>query len=216
MDAVADPILAVIADHRAADDALTLILENLDEDDEEAMRAHNRAADRCLAARRAMNDMSPVTMGGLQALVAHYVRYQEYTEGFELIAAVLEGCESTLHFSALQGGKAELHEQVVSANRPSVFEAISAHRAAYDAFQVAPDENVDLDAALDAQSAMQTALIEMLTTPCVSRPDALALRSHLQWWLADEAESAADYQPAYAIAQARAAELTMLLNGGVP
>ncbi|MCC0808557.1 hypothetical protein FPV16_20500 [Methylobacterium sp. W2] len=211
-----DPILAVIADHRAADDALTLILETLDEDDEEAMRAHNLAADRCLDARRAMNGIVPVTMGGLQALVAHYVRYEEYTDGFERIGAALEGCESTLRFSALQRGKAELHEQVVSANRPTVSEAVSAHRAAYDAFQVAPDENVDLNAVLDAQSAMQTALNEMLTTPCVSRLDALALRSHLQWWLADEAEFEADYQPAYAIAQARAAELTMLLDGGVP
>lgn len=144
------------------------------------------------------------------------IRYEEYTDGFERIGAALEGCESTLRFSALQRGKAELHEQVVSANRPTVSEAVSAHRAAYDAFQVAPDENVNLNAVLDAQSAMQTALIEMLTTPCVSRLDALALRSHLQWWLADEAEFEADYQPAYAIAQARATELTMLLNGGVP
>ncbi|WP_019905674.1 hypothetical protein [Methylobacterium sp. 77] len=208
--------MAVIADHRVADEALTLILERLDEDDEEAMRAHNRAADRCVDARRAMNDVVPVTMGGLQTLVAHYVRYQEYTEGFERIATVLEGCDSTLRFSDLQGEKPQCLEGVAGANRPSVSEVVSAHRAAWDAFQVAPDEDVDVDAAMDAQGAMQDAFDQVLLTPCANRLEALALRSHLQWWIDEEAELAADYQPKYAIAQARLAEISMLLNGGVP
>ncbi|MCJ2127999.1 hypothetical protein [Methylobacterium sp. E-045] len=211
-----DPILTVIADHRAADDALTLILDTLDEDDEEAMRAHNRAADRCLDARRAMNAMVPVTMGGLQALVAHCVRYEEYTEGFERIGAALEGCESTLRFPWMRGGKDETLQGVEVANRPTVFDVIFAHRAAWDAFQIAPHEDVDVDAAYEAQGDMQAALDQVLITPCTNRIEALALLNHLRWWLAEEAQLAADYQPKYAIAEARVAELGLLLNGGVP
>ncbi|MCC0806537.1 hypothetical protein FPV16_09945 [Methylobacterium sp. W2] len=103
-----------------------------------------------------------------------------------------------------------------AAPRPTVAEVVSAHRAAWDAFQIAPHEDVDLDAAYEAQGDMQAALDEVLITPCANRTDALALRFHLQWWLGEEAELAADYQPKYAIAEARVAELDMLLNGGVP
>ncbi|WP_056424132.1 hypothetical protein [Methylobacterium sp. Leaf91] len=216
MDAVADPILAVIADHCAADDALTLILDTLDEDDEEAMRAHNLAADRCLDARRAMNAIVPVTMDGLQALVAHYVRYEEYTDGFERIGAALEGCDSTLRLSMLRVEIIKSDQDVEVANRPTVPDVIFAHRAAWDAFQIAPHEDVDLDAAYEAQGDMHAAFDLVLTTPCTTRIEALALRAHLQWWLEEEADLAADYQPKYAIAEARAAELGMLLNGGIP
>ncbi len=39
---------------------------------------------------------------------------------------------------------------------------------------------------------------------------------HLRWWLADEADCKAGHQPAYGIAEARAADLTLFLGVHLP
>lgn len=90
--------------------------------------------------------------------------------------------------------------------------AIARHRAAYDAFQIAPEgeatmlANDDHDAATDA----------IATMPCASRFGALALLTHLRWWLTEEAEFSAAHQPGYSIAQARVADLTLFLGTNLP
>lgn len=95
--------------------------------------------------------------------------------------------------------------------------AIAHHRHAWDTFQTAPEGEDSLNACCE----MQDALDAVLTTPCATRPGVDSLVEHLRWWLAEEAEFAADYQPAYGRAEARIAEIVMLLGGptsdpGVP
>ena len=88
--------------------------------------------------------------------------------------------------------------------------AIKAHRTAYDAFQVAPDG----DASLEAEEAYDEAGAALVATACTTRRGAVALLSHLRWWLSEEAEYAEAHQPAYGIAQARAADLALLMESG--
>lgn len=90
--------------------------------------------------------------------------------------------------------------------------AIAGHREAWDAFQVAPEGE---DTIL-ANDALFEALDALLAASCATRPGADALLAHLRWWLAEEAEFAAGYQPAYGRAEARAAELAMLLGAPAP
>ncbi|MDH2311461.1 hypothetical protein [Methylobacterium brachiatum] len=86
---------------------------------------------------------------------------------------------------------------------------ISAHRAAYDAYQVAPDDEAEA-----ACCAMADALDALVSAACAfsilgrALPEgAGALLAHLRWWLAEEAVHAEDYQPDYGILLGRAADL---------
>ncbi|MCJ2080720.1 hypothetical protein [Methylobacterium sp. J-090] len=90
-----------------------------------------------------------------------------------------------------------------------VLNAIAHHRQAWDAFQIAPEGEDSLNACCE----MQDALDAVLATPCATRPGVAALVEHLRWWLAEEAEFAADYQPDYGRAEARIAEIVMLTGG---
>lgn len=90
--------------------------------------------------------------------------------------------------------------------------AIQRHRAAFDAFQVAPEGTASL-IVNDEYDAATEALIAM---PCATRFGALALLAHLRWWLAEEAEFAAGHQPGYRLAQARAGDLTLFLGTNLP
>ena len=100
----------------------------------------------------------------------------------------------------------------LSSTADPIHAAIERHRAAYDAYQVAPEgeasmiANDDYDAATDA----------LVTTPCASRFGALALLGHLRWWLGEEAEFSAAHQPGYGIAKARVADLTLFLGTDLP
>lgn len=90
--------------------------------------------------------------------------------------------------------------------------AIKRHRAAYDAFQVAP-EGIRSILANDEYEAASDALI---ATACATRFGALALLAHLRWWLVEEAEFKAGHQPAYRLAETRAADLTLFLGTPLP
>lgn len=94
--------------------------------------------------------------------------------------------------------------------------AIKRHRAAYDAFQVAPDETADLGSALAAEDDYTAATDALAIMPCATRFGALALLTHLRWWLAEEAEFKAGHQPGYGIAEARVADLTLFLGTNLP
>jgi len=89
---------------------------------------------------------------------------------------------------------------------------IERHRATYDAFQIAPEG----DASLRAEAAYDDASDALTSTACASRFGALALLAHLRWWLAEEAEFKDGHQPAYGIAEARAADLTLFLGTNLP
>ncbi|MFH6783571.1 MULTISPECIES: hypothetical protein [Methylobacterium] len=84
--------------------------------------------------------------------------------------------------------------------------AITAHRTAYDAFQVAPEG----EASVLAEEAYREAGDALITTACTTAASALKLLDHLRWWLADEAEFAEAHQPTYGAAQVRVADLTVL------
>ena len=86
--------------------------------------------------------------------------------------------------------------------------AITRHRAAFLAFHTAPEG----DEALFADDDYTAASEALVSTACATRFGALALHDHLRWWLAEEAAFAAGYQPAYRLAQARAADLTLFLG----
>ena len=86
--------------------------------------------------------------------------------------------------------------------------AIQRHRAAYDAYQVAPEGKTSVIASDDYDAATEA----LVTTPCASRFGALALLGHLRWWLGEEAEFSAAHQPGFGIAQARVADLTLFLG----
>lgn len=87
-----------------------------------------------------------------------------------------------------------------------IFAAIARHRQAWDAFQVAPEGEDSVNACCE----MHEALDAVLATACATRPGVAALVDHLRWWLTEEAEFAADYQPSYGRAEARIAEIVML------
>ncbi|TXN34147.1 hypothetical protein FV232_23715 [Methylobacterium sp. WL30] len=91
--------------------------------------------------------------------------------------------------------------------------AIKRHRAAYEAYQVAPEGVASMIASDDYDAATDA----LTTTPCASRFGALALLSHLRWWLSDQAEFSAAHQPGYGIAaQVRVADLTLFLGTNLP
>ncbi|MCJ2098975.1 hypothetical protein [Methylobacterium sp. E-046] len=95
-----------------------------------------------------------------------------------------------------------------------LYAAISAHRAAYDAFQVAPEGEDSELANCEMLDALDALVIAACAFPLFSRPLPVgtgALLAHLQWWLADEAVNAADYQPNFAILLDRAADLAAVL-----
>lgn len=90
--------------------------------------------------------------------------------------------------------------------------AIARHRAAHDAFQVAPEGRPSVEAA-DEYDAAGAAL---MATACATRFGALALLDHLRWWIAREAEFAAGHQPTYGRAQTRMADLVLFLGTNLP
>lgn len=90
--------------------------------------------------------------------------------------------------------------------------AIERHRAAYEAYQVAPEGTPSV-IANDEYDAASEALV---STACATRFGALALVEHLRWWLRDEAEFKAGHQPAYGLAETRAADLTLFLGTPLP
>lgn len=207
----ADPILAAISAVRLAEVAHTQALDGLDEDDEAAVCRADEACDRHSKAAKALATLHPQSWEGFRDLIHHYA-YE--TDFYECGGSALKHLARIVERSGSEDG-CPIYLKL-SAPRPYVADVVSAHRAAWDAFQIAPHEDVDIDAAYEAQGDMQAALDQVLITPCANRAEALALRFHLRWWLAEEAELAADYQPKYAIAEARVAELDMLLNGGMP
>lgn len=95
--------------------------------------------------------------------------------------------------------------------------AISAHRAAYDAFQIAPEGEDSELANCEMLDALDALVVAACAFPILgqSLPEgAGALLAHLQWWLTDEAVNAADYQPNYGILLGRAMDLAVVLERG--
>ncbi|MCJ2079859.1 hypothetical protein [Methylobacterium sp. J-090] len=92
-----------------------------------------------------------------------------------------------------------------------ILTVIDAHAEAYAVFQVAPEGKPSER----AEIAMGDALDALLAASCATRFGGLALLRHLNWWLAEEAEFADHYQPAYALAQARADDLTLFLGSDI-
>ncbi|SFT11024.1 hypothetical protein [Methylobacterium sp. yr668] len=95
--------------------------------------------------------------------------------------------------------------------------AISAHRAAYDAFQIAPEGEDSEFASCEMLDALEALVEAACAFPILGRslPEgAGALLAHLQWWLTDEAVNATDYQPNYGILLGRAMDLAALLECG--
>ena len=90
--------------------------------------------------------------------------------------------------------------------------AITRHRAAYDAYQIAPEGKPSL-IANDEYDAASEALV---STACTTRFGALALLGHLRWWLTEESEFRSGHQPEYGIAEARAADLTLFFGTRLP
>lgn len=90
--------------------------------------------------------------------------------------------------------------------------AIERHRAAFDAYQVAPEGIASVEAN-DEYDAASEALV---STGCTTRFGALALVDHLRWWLQEEAKFSAGHQPAYGLAQVRMADLTLFLGEALP
>lgn len=90
--------------------------------------------------------------------------------------------------------------------------AIERHRAAYDAYQIAPEGKASVIASDD----YDVATAALTVTPCASRFEALALLRHLRWWLSEEAAFSAAHQPGYGIAEARVADLTLFLGANLP
>ena len=96
-----------------------------------------------------------------------------------------------------------------------VHAVIAAHRAAYEAYQVAPEGT----ASEHASDAYDEASMALVAIACATVPEALTLFRHLAWWVLDEAEHASGHQPAYDIAMARAKDLSLYLrtvNGPAP
>lgn len=99
-----DPIFAVLDAANTAEMAHTLACETLDEDDEASMSGCNAAAERAHQAWRALDRTPPATLGGLRALVCHYVRLGESMaeSAFLHIARSLEGCDPALDLRSLR------------------------------------------------------------------------------------------------------------------
>ncbi|SEP21808.1 hypothetical protein SAMN04487843_108237 [Methylobacterium sp. ap11] len=87
-----------------------------------------------------------------------------------------------------------------------ILAAIATHRAAYDAFQVAPDG----EAAILAEEAYREAGEVLVTMACATPAGAMRLLEHLRWWLAEEVAFADSYGLTYRAAQVRVADLTAL------
>ncbi|SFV06200.1 hypothetical protein SAMN02799631_04371 [Methylobacterium sp. 174MFSha1.1] len=87
-----------------------------------------------------------------------------------------------------------------------ILAAITAHRAAYDAFQVAPEG----DASILADEAYREAGDVLIAQACTTAAGAAALLQHLRWWLVEEAAFAESYGLTYRAAQVRVADLTAL------
>lgn len=89
-----------------------------------------------------------------------------------------------------------------------VLAAIDRHSEAWAVVQVArpgaDSERADVE--------MQAALTALLGTACATRAGAFCLIQHLRWWLAEEAPNAGAYGDAWAIAQAREADLSKFLG----
>ena len=75
-----DPIFAAIERAQSTDDALTAALTGLNEDDEEALRAADEAADVASDAFNALCDVRPTTADGFRALVGFYAEQAELNE----------------------------------------------------------------------------------------------------------------------------------------
>ncbi|MCJ2074772.1 hypothetical protein MKK68_03780 [Methylobacterium sp. E-016] len=89
---------------------------------------------------------------------------------------------------------------------------IDRHRTAWAAV-LAASGGMPAVVAHDDYAAATDALV---ATACTTRFGALALLAHLLLWLDREAEFAAGHQPAYRLAQARAADLTLFLGTNLP
>lgn len=99
-----------------------------------------------------------------------------------------------------------------SVHQDPILAAIQRHRAAFDAFQIAPEGAASLVANDEYDAATEV----LVATPSATRFGALALLAHLRWWLAEESECAAGHQPGYRLAQARAGDLTLFLGTNLP
>ena len=87
--------------------------------------------------------------------------------------------------------------------------AIANHRAAYDAFQLAPDDEAE-SACCEMADSLDALVLTACSFPVLTQPlpaDVGYLLVHLRWWLAEEAEHADAYQPNYGILLGRAADL---------
>lgn len=93
-----------------------------------------------------------------------------------------------------------------------ILAAIDHHSETWAVFQVAVGE----EPSLQANDAMDAALVALLGTPCATRFGGLALLRHLRWWLGEEAAFAESYQPEYGQAQARASDLLLFLGSELP
>jgi hypothetical protein len=100
---MADPIFAVLDAANTAEMAHIRACETLDEDDDASARRCNAAAEQAHQAWRALDRTPPATIGGLRALVCHYVRLGESMaeSAFLHIARSLEGWDPALDLRSL-------------------------------------------------------------------------------------------------------------------
>lgn len=75
-----DPIFSAIERANATDEALAALLTNLNEDDEDALRAADEASDVASDAFNALREIRPTTADGFRALVAFYAEQAELNE----------------------------------------------------------------------------------------------------------------------------------------
>ena len=95
-----------------------------------------------------------------------------------------------------------------------ILAAVADHRAAYDAFQVAPDDEAK-NACCEMANALDALVLAACSFPVLTQPlpaNVGDLLAHLRWWLSEEAVHADDYQPEYGILQARLADLDVVLK----
>ncbi|GJE29549.1 hypothetical protein LKMONMHP_4431 [Methylobacterium organophilum] len=89
-----------------------------------------------------------------------------------------------------------------------ILQAIDAHDEGWSIVQAAlPGEQRRA-----AEEVYGDALDLLLSTPCATRAGAFALLKHLRWWLEEEAGNAELIGLPYRLAEAREAELTLLLG----
>lgn len=89
-----------------------------------------------------------------------------------------------------------------------VLAAIEAHSEAWAVFQAAPSG----EPALHAKDASDAALMALLGTACATRAGMFCLIRHLRWFLTKETPNAEGHGDAWAIAQAREADLSRCLG----